>query len=915
MSYQSEAELERQLIQQLTQLNYERVFISNEEELLKNFREQLCRHNQKALDGQLLTDKEFERVCHLIEGKSVFKSSQILRDKLVIEREDESTLYLELFNTKHWCKNYFQVTSQVTMIGTYQNRYDVTLLINGLPLVQIELKRRGVDMKEAFNQINRYRKHSFRGLFNYLQLFIISNGVDTKYFANSDQELLYSQTFFWTTATNERVTQLSDFTSLFLEPCHLAKMIARYMVLHETHRTLMVMRPYQVYAVEQLLARALETKNNGYIWHTTGSGKTLTSFKVSQLLGQETKIKKVFFLVDRKDLDSQTIKEFNAFEKDCVDLTNSTHTLVNQIKGHSKLIVTTIQKLAKALQNPRYKSVLDSYEYERVIFVIDECHRSQFGSMHQLIQKHFKQAQYFGFTGTPRFVVNKSQDGRVTADLFGTCLHSYLIKDAIRDQNVLGFSVEYIQTVKGDFDEADKTLVPQIDTQEVLQSEERLEQIVSHILKHHRSKTRNQQYNALFATSDTETLIKYYHLFKKQSHDLKIAGIFTYRQNEDNEGKTTHSRDELEAMIQDYNQLFETNYSTDTFDAYFSDVSKRLKSGEIDLLLVVDMFLTGFDAPTLNTLYVDKPLKYHSLLQAFSRTNRIEKTTKPYGNIVCYRNLKEETDEAIYLFSQTKSTDLVLMKTFKHYLTVFKQEVDQLLQLTPQPTDVDKIEDEEEMKRFVLAFRALSGTLTKLRTFTEFTFTKDLLGLDEQTYQDFKSKYFNVYEQVKSSGSEKTSILADVDFCMELMHTDRINVSYILQLIRDLDLTNPTNLARTIKRILQLLNQLDHPELRLKVELIRQFLLQVAPNLSETSDAYQAFVEFEQAQEQQELQQFATEISLPEELIQQFLAEYRFVGRLDYAFLSQHIKAPLLVKKKKIEQIKTYLIEHVKKYD
>lgn len=370
--------------------------------------------------------------------------------KIILEREDGNKVYIELFDTQNWCKNRFQVTTQTTVVGRRVNRYDVTLLINGLPMVQIELKRRGLDFKEAFNQIKRYKKESInKGLYKYIQIFVVSNGVDTKYFANSDKDILFSHTFFWSDENNKRISNLKEFAETFLEKCFISKVIARYMITNETDKTLMVMRPYQIYAVESLVNRAFETNNNGYIWHTTGSGKTLTSFKASQILASDPNIKKVFFLVDRKDLDSQTISEFNKFEPDSVDITDKTSTLVNQIKDISKpLIVTTIQKMANAIKSEQYTKIMEKYKDDRVVFIIDEYHRSQFGDMHKAINKHFNNAQYFGFTGTPRFFENKSQEGRVTADLFEKCLHTYLIKDAINDGNVLGFSVEYIRTFK-----------------------------------------------------------------------------------------------------------------------------------------------------------------------------------------------------------------------------------------------------------------------------------------------------------------------------------------------------------------------------------------------------------------------------------------------------------------------------------
>ena len=670
MSYQSEAQLEDNLIKQLVNQGFNKVKISNEDELKNNFRNELFEHNKSKLNNKPFTDKEFERILRHVEGKSVFQSAMILRDKFILEREDGSEVYIEFFDSKNWCKNRFQVTNQTTVVGKYTNRYDVTILINGLPLVQIELKRRGLDLKEAFNQINRYKKHSYQGLYRYLQIFVVSNGVDTKYFANSDKEILFSQTFFWSDEENKRISNLKEFTQTFLDKSFVSKVIARYMITNETDKLLMVMRPYQIYAVEALVTRAFETNNNGFIWHTTGSGKTLTSFKASQILAKEPNIKKVFFLVDRKDLDSQTLAEFNKFEPDSVDTTDKTDTLVKQIKDINKpLIVTTIQKMANAIKNDKYSNIMNEYKEEKVIFIIDECHRSQFGQMHKAINKHFKNAQYFGFTGTPRFFENRSQEGRVTADLFEKCLHTYLIKDAIKDGNVLGFSVEYIKTFDGGFDESDDEKVKAIDKEEVFMCDERIDLVANHIINIHNAKTKNKQYTAIFTVQSIPMLVKYYDKFKEINHDLKIAGIFSFGANEESEGKDEHSRDSLERMITDYNKMFDTNYSTDTFSSYFSDVSKKVKTAKIDILIVVNMFLTGFDSKTLNTLYVDKNLKYHDLVQAYSRTNRVEKATKPYGNIVCYRNLKKNTDDALCLFSQTDNTDIVLMESYVSSIT------------------------------------------------------------------------------------------------------------------------------------------------------------------------------------------------------------------------------------------------------
>ncbi len=426
MSYQSEAALENEVMDRLVDLGYERVNILNDDQLKENFRKILNERHIDKLNNEPLTDREFERLMTQINGKSVFESAQILRDKFVLKRDDETEVYLEFFNTKKWCQNKFQVTNQISVNDKYKGRYDVTLLINGLPILQMELKRSGIAISEAFNQVERYRRHNYTGLFRYVQLFVISNGQETRYYANSDKEIYKSHMFYWSDVENNRINQLKDFMDDFLEPCHMSKMVARYMIVNETDKFLMVMRPYQVYAVEALMHRALETNNNGYIWHTTGSGKTLTSFKAAQLLSEEEGIDKVIFLVDRKDLDGQTLSEFNKFQKDSVDQTTNTNKLIQQLADKSRpLLITTIQKLANVVR--RNDKVLERYQTDKVVFIIDECHRSQFGDMHRQIKANFKNAQYFGFTGTPLFEENKSQDGRSTADIFDKCLHTYIL--------------------------------------------------------------------------------------------------------------------------------------------------------------------------------------------------------------------------------------------------------------------------------------------------------------------------------------------------------------------------------------------------------------------------------------------------------------------------------------------------------
>jgi type I restriction enzyme, R subunit len=913
MAYQPEADLEKKLHTQLVNQGYKSVKIADYDALLANFKQQLNTFNEHKLNGQPLTNIEFKRILTLIEGKSIFDSAKILRDKLLIEREDGTQLYVELLNTKEWCKNLFQVTTQTTVTGKYTNRYDVTILINGLPLVQIELKRRGLDFKEAFNQIQRYRRHTFPGLYRFLQIFIVSNGVDTKYFSNSDYDIQFGFTFFWTDEKNELITNLQDFASAFLKPCHIAKMISRYMVINDTDKALMVMRPYQAYAVEALVQRATETNNNGFIWHTTGSGKTLTSFKAGQILADEENIKKVFFLVDRQDLDSQTIAEFNKFQKGSVDRTDKTEILIDQIKNPMKrFIVTTIQKMNNAIKSPKYIKIMEPYKQEHVVFIIDECHRSQFGDMRKEIDRHFQNAQYFGFTGTPRFVENKSQDGRTTADLFEKCLHHYLIKEAIRDGNVLGFSVEYIRTFNAKIDDNDHTKVKAIDTDEVWHDERRLNLVADHILDNHVRRSKSKGYCAMFAVDSIPTLIKYYDVFKQKNHKLKIAGIFSYGQNEESDGTEEHSREVLDRMITDYNKMYDTDFSTDSWDRYFSDVSKKVKNAQIDILLVVKMFLTGFDSKPLNTLYVDKNMVYHDLLQAYSRTNRVEKATKPYGNIVCYRNLKEKTDEAIRLFSKTNSVDDVLMHSYDEYLAAFLTARSQLLEIAAKPEDVDTLEREEDQKEFIVAFKNMTKFLQKLQSFSDFEFNESQLQIAEQTYEDYKSKYFKIVERVKRD-VEKESILHDIDFELELMHTDRINVSYIMNLIANLS-TDDKAREKEIRFIKQELDHASDPKLRLKVELIKNFLDKVSPTLQSNDSILDAYNRYEAEMSEHELTEFAQQVEIKDSVLREQVATYEYSNLIEKSAIMDALSGTFLKKNKAIKAITTFISEFTEKY-
>ena len=916
--YESEAKLELRMIEQLKKQGYEYVEINDVVALEKNFRNQINKHNKVELKGKDLSDKEFEKLMIKISGKSIFQSAKELRQKQDIVRDDGTVVYVELFNTKEWCKNIFQITHQTTVEGKYTNRYDVTILINGLPLVQIELKRRGIDMKEAFDQIKRYKNHSFTGLYRYIQLFIISNGIDTKYFANGDQELNYGFTFYWTDVNNDRITNLEQFCTFFLERCHVAKMIARYMIINETDKLLLVMRPYQVYAVENIVDRAINTNNNGYIWHTTGSGKTITSFKTSQILSLEPSINQVFFLVDRKDLDKQTLDEFNKFDPGCVDMTNETFKLVQQIKDSSKpLIITTIQKMANACSNPRYASVMEKYKDKKTIFIIDECHRSQFGDMHKQIANTFTNAQYFGFTGTPRFKENKSQDGRSTADIFEKCLHTYLIKDAIKDGNVLGFSVDYIKTINSNTKEYDDEMVEGIDTDEVFLDDQRISLIAQHIIDHHNIKTRDRKYNALFAVSSIPILIKYYDKFKSLNHNLKIGTIFTYGANENLDKKQEHSRDTLERYIQDYNKMFGTNFTTHNFDSYFRDICKKIKNTEIDIVIVVDMLLTGFDAKRLNTLYVDKPLKYHSLIQAFSRTNRVESETKPHGNIICYDIPNKYTvDEAVKLFSLTDNIDQVIMEPYEVYLNKYITAVSKLLEIAPNVDKVQELEEdgnENNLKEFIISFRDVAKILVSLKTFNEFDMDNVELPINAQTYEDYKSKYYEIYRKI-TSNKEKASILNDISFSLELIQTDKINVSYIFNLIRNVDLSNEEQKKKDIADIESKLVNITDDELFLKLDLIKRFLSNVLPELKPEDSIDDALNNHMNKEREQEIIKFANENEINLDVLQEVIDEVEYSGIFPNELIGNAINAPFIKKIKLIDNVKIFIKNLLRKY-
>ncbi|ASE61001.1 type I restriction endonuclease subunit R [Chryseobacterium indologenes] len=909
MSKQSEQILEEQLIDQLQKLGYKYAFIVDEIALLANLKIQLEKHNHIQF-----SDSEFEKVLNILNKGSVFEKAKVLREKKHhIIRDNGDNLYFEFLNVEHWCQNEYQVTNQITQEGKYENRYDVTLLVNGLPLVQIELKRRGLEMKEAFNQINRYQKHSFgagKGLFHFVQLFVISNGVNTKYFSNfGTHKQEYLQTFHWTDEQNNPLNNiLNGFTDSFLEPCHISKMICKYIVLNETDKRLMVLRPYQYYAVESIIKKVKENEilngynieKNGYIWHTTGSGKTLTSFKASQILSKIPAIKKVVFVVDRKDLDYQTNQEYDKFSKGSVSSATNTDDLIRKLNDPNvRIIVTTIQKLNNAISG-RNLSKMKSIQHERMVFIFDECHRSQFGDTHKNIVNYFTNIQLFGFTGTP--ILAENADGeKTTASLFGKCLHKYVITDAIRDENVLKFSVEYIQTFKQKEHIIDLK-VEQINETEVFEAPERKEAIVDYIIQYHDQKTQNRKFCAMMCVQDIDSVIQYYEIFKRkkqeEQHDLKIATIFSFAQNEEEMedavysqlgmvaepqavyGYKPHRRELLETYVQDFNELFGEKQNvkdTEGFYNYYNAVAKKSKQNETDILLVANMFLTGFDSKYLNTLYVDKNLKYHGLIQAFSRTNRILDKNKTQGNIVCFRNLKDKTDEAIALFSNKEAIDEIIVEPYEAYVEKFNEATQKLLEIVPQVVSVDGLYSEEDQLQFILAFRAMMRLHKKMSHYTEFTW--DDLQMEEQLFADYTSKYLDLKEKLDPTDpSKKASILNDIDFELELIRRDTINVTYILQLLIKFKSKHSAKDKESIEKdIFNLLN--TEVSLRSKRELIEKFIQESLPHIEDTDAIPEEFEKFWNVEQEKALQELVKTENLSEEKTERLIENYLFTER------------------------------------
>lgn len=895
LSTQSEAALEEGLIKTLIDNSYERVAIKEEDNLNANFKIQLEKHNAKALarlGRNHFTDKEFERISIHLEGGTRFEKAKKLRDLFPLETEDGERIWVEFLNTRNWCQNEFQVANQITTEGRRKCRYDVTILINGLPLVQIELKKRGVELKLAYDQIQRYHKTSFHGLFDYIQIFVISNGVNTRYFANNPNGG-YKFTFNWTDPQNRPLNELDLFANFFLDKCTLGKMIGKYIVLHEGDKCLMVLRPYQYYAVEKILDRVANSNKNGYIWHTTGAGKTLTSFKAAQLVSEMDGVDKVMFVVDRHDLDTQTKSEYEAFEPGAVDGTDNTYELMRRLGGNSKIIITTIQKLNCAVTRDCYNKRLQDIRDKKIVMIFDECHRSHFGDCHKNIVSFFRNLQIFGFTGTPIFVENAKQE-HTTAEVFGECLHKYLIKDAIADGNVLGFLVEYL---KGS-DDVD------------LMAESRIREISKYILNNYSKSTFDGEFNALFAVQSVPMLIRYYKMFKSLNPEIRIGAIFTYAANESQDDSLTGmnqsyanekvTADDLQMIMDDYNAMFGTSYGIDNFGAYYDDVNERMKKRRpdlepLDLLIVVGMFLTGFDAKRLNTLYVDKNLEYHGLLQAFSRTNRVLNEKKRFGKIVCFRDLKANVDAAVRLFSNNCPPDKILRKAYSEVRQDLNLKMSRFLEEYPTPEAVDALRSESDKRGFVLAFREIIRGKTEIQIYEDYDKDDPSFVMSERQYMDFRSKYLDITIGVVDrqdamrleDPQEKygEGRLEDIDFCLELLHSDVINVSYILNLIKDL---NPESKDYVKERQNILDTMAKDSAMRTKAALIDGFIRRnvdgdtgafTKSKADGTMDLEARLNEYVSEEKAKAIENLAVDEDLPTDALRRFFNEYDYLQR------------------------------------
>ena len=929
-TYQSEADLEREFIKNLQNQGYEYLIIHNEKELIANLKDKL-----EKLNNIIFSENEWERFFKekiANKNESIIEKTRTIQEDYIknFTRDNGTLVNISLIDKKNIHNNFLQVINQYEEEGGNHNtRYDVSILVNGLPLIHIELKRRGVAIREAFNQINRYQRDSFwagSGLFEYVQIFVISNGTNTKYYSNTTRarhikEMSFNRrkvkkssnsfefTSYWADANNKAITDLVDFTKTFFAKHTILNILTKYCIF-DTSDTLLVMRPYQISATERILSK-IQLANNykwvgkidagGYIWHTTGSGKTLTSFKTAQLASQLDYIDKVLFVVDRKDLDSQTQKEYDRFSKGSANGNTSTKILKAQLEDRygnkSKIIITTIQKLGHFIKQNKNHEVFK----KNIVLIFDECHRSQFGELHLAITKTFKNYFMFGFTGTPIFPKNSNGSSKTlfktTEQTFGDKLHTYTIVNAINDGNVLPFRIDYINTIKEKEGIQDKK-VNAIDIEKAMSDPIRIREVVSYIIEHFEQKTmRNKHYevkeqrlsgfNSIFAVSSIPVAKKYYLEFKKQleekNKNLTIATIFSYSANEeentdnlddesfDTENLDLGSHEFLEEAISDYNKKFGTNFDTssDGFQLYYEDLSKRTKNKEIDILIVVNMFLTGFDATTLNTLWVDKNLRMHGLIQAFSRTNRILNSIKTFGNIICFRDLQKETDDAIALFGNKEAGGIVLLKTYEEYYNGYeddkgreKEGYSQLIEELQNKFPIgEQIIGEQNKKEFIMLFGNILKLKNILSAFDKFAGNEIL---SEREYQDYQSIYIDLYQERKPKDTDKESINDDIIFEIELIKQVEINIDYILMKVAEYYKSNKKDkeILIDIKKAIN-----SSIELRSKKELIEGFIDRVNSSKNVTDD----FKKFVREEKEKDLEKVIEEEKLKPEETKKFI--------------------------------------------
>lgn len=955
-AYQSEAELEKEFIRLLQEQSYEYIKINKEEDLVLNIKKQL-----ELLNNYTFSEEEWKRFFKVVienTNNGIIEKTKIIQEDYiqVLKKDDGTSKNIYLLDKKNIHNNKLQVINQYeNNDGNYKNRYDVTILVNGFPIVHVELKRRGVAIKEAFNQIERYQRDSFwagLGLYEFVQIFVISNGTNTKYYSNTtrfnhikntttkgDKEKTsnsFEFTSYWADANNKVIADLIDFTRTFFSKHTILNIITKYCVF-TAENMLLVMRPYQIVATERIINK-IEIATNyklygkreggGYIWHTTGSGKTLTSFKTARMASKLPYIDKVLFVVDRKDLDYQTMREYDRFEKGCANSNRSTEVLRKQLENPNvNIVITTIQKLSTFIKRNKTHDVYQKH----VVLIFDECHRSQFGEMHTAITRSFKKYHIFGFTGTPIFAINagrgKTADLMTTEQAFGDQLHTYTIVDAIKDKNVLPFRIDYIKTIEKDDNISDEE-VWDIDREKVYLAPERINLVVKYIIDNFNKKTyRNEQnyvfnvvqnvsevvetknreyineikkkqrvsgFNSILAVSSIDAAKLYYNEFMKQFKEhpesaLKIGLIYSYGANEaesdgildeenseDTISLDSGSRDFLEKAITDYNQMFNTNYDTssDKFQNYYKDISLRMKNKELDLLIVVNMFLTGFDATTLNTLWVDKNLKMHGLIQAYSRTNRILNSIKTFGNVVCFRNLQRRTDDAISLFGDKDAAGIVLLKSFKDYYYGYKDNkgvevkgyvnlIDDLF--TKFPADMWPIDSEKKQKEFIILFGTILKMKNLLSSFDEFEGKKIIL---ERDFQDYSGKYLDLKDEWKNKQSKKEleDISDDVVFELELLKQVEINIDYILMLVQKYHDSHcqDKEVIISIQKAVE-----SSPELRSKKALIDSFV----SGINDIEDVLTEWRRFVAEQKEKELVEIIQSENLKEEETRKFISD------------------------------------------